>query len=326
MKTSTTEIEDSKKKMYDPDKALIMATPVYGGLISGIEFPYRFPYFQNGNFTSKDFQLLRGEKDLHGSGNGGGVELGIVKGNWSYVTVNFQFENTPYETVGSATNHIEKTRSSFVGTLNYLQYSWENKSQFVPTFGIGFFNGFVNTTVKDFVAFDPSQKSVIYSSYVNASSHVVNPFPKLGMKIKIPVQHWYVAPFYSYFYEEVTANVSYGTGKVLSPDPALFNPFTFAETIGNSSNNSLLYPGEARSLKKYYQNVVGANIFLDFHYFIQLRANIYRNLTRNLWTARVFLTFFFHKNIGISAYYEYAERITGHYNYWLIGPTFATQF
>ena len=146
------------------------------------------------------------------------------------------------------------------------------------------------------------------------------------MKFKIPIQHWHILPFYSYFYEEVTSNVSYGAGKILTPRLDLLNPFELADGISKESNDNILYPGGARVFKKYYQSIVGVNIFLDFHYFIQLRANIYRNLTRNLWTARVFLTFFFHENIGISAYYEYAERITGQYSYWLIGPTFATQF
>ncbi|MCC6274778.1 MAG: hypothetical protein IT569_02885 [Leptospiraceae bacterium] len=314
------------KKMYDPEKFLIMATPVTGGLNSTIEFPYRFPYFQGSQISPNAFSLLRGERELQGHGTGGGLEVGIVKGNWSYITVNFKYNDTPYQTAGNASQVSDRTRSDFSGSLNYIQYAWENRTQFVPTLGIGYFTGFIDTTIKDFAAYEPTKNSVIYASYVHATSKVVNPFPKVGLKIKLPIQHWHITPFYSYFYEEVTSNVSYGTGKVLSPSAELFSPFQMARSIEDESNSNILYPGGARNLRKYYQNIVGVNVFLDFHYFIQLRANVYRNLTSNLWTVRAFFTFFFHKNVGLSAYYEYAERITGKYSYWLVGPTFAIQF
>jgi len=72
--------------------------------------------------------------------------------------------------------------------------------------------------------------------------------------------------------------------------------------------------------KLYVSNLVGTDFFLDFHYFLQLRGKVYYNLNHDLWTVRLIGSLLFNEWLGLSAYFEYTEKITVTNTYLMVGP------
>jgi hypothetical protein len=277
-------IESSKSK--GPDW-LIVVTPTGGWL---------------GNKTRVSFPVSSTQKDeatLKGDGWGAGLTVVAFYKYVSLLNVFFLFPSA--------------NQSFLIGNITYLSAAIPTPVFVEPYIGIGLAVVNTNTDYKDFshVYKTGNREGHAEFDQIKVDNMVVAPYPKIGAKFKIPLQHWYVTPFYSFMYENVSTEVRLPASQV--------------EILDEDGSREDLIETDAVHVdkeKEYYSHLVGANFFVDFHYFLQLRGELYYNTNHDLWTTRMIGSVLFNKYIGISAYFEYSQKITVTNAYFLIGPAF----
>jgi len=84
----------------------------------------------------------------------------------------------------------------------------------------------------------------------------------------------------------------------------------------------IVAPFDKPSDKLHISHLVGAWINIDFNYFLQLQANLYYNVTNNLFSARLIGSAQFSKYVGLSAYFEYQNLEMVDNIYFFVGPSF----
>ncbi len=190
-----------------------------------------------------------------------------------------------------------------------------------PYFGLSFVYHSTNTDYKNLKITERDElagkTAIAYANLdkISVDVDVFAPLPKIGAKFKIPIQHWYVQPWYCPMYEKAFTHARssgghvdvYEEGYEDSRPPDVSADIPVFDTKGD---------------KDYFSNLVGTDIFLDFHYFLQLRSRIYYNVDYNNWTVRTIGSFLFSKYVGMTLYFEYSEKITVNNMYFLAGPSF----
>jgi hypothetical protein len=139
---------------------------------------------------------------------------------------------------------------------------------------------------------------------------VFAPFPKIGLRFNLPVQHWYVAPWVSYLFEGLRLEVSSPGGSVYIPDPV--------------NETKIIPPIFSQKWKYYHSALVGADLFLDFHYALQLRVKFYYNATFQKVNLRVIGSAILSRRVplGLTFYLEYSQGIIHDNLYGFIGPSY----
>lgn len=280
-------------------------TPTGGWLRNETRFHFKAPAGrQNGEILYKEH-----EATMTDDGAGGGLTLvGFYK--WISVTdVFFHF--------------WEVNQSRLVGNILYLSGTVPTPVFVEPYLGMGFVWVFTDT---DYVDFNYALRddetlgapAVGYAHFerISVDNQVLAPFPKIGAKLKIPVQHWYVTPFYSYMYESVATHAR-------SPGGGVKVYYVGDKEAGRPPQLEIAVPPFDTDLEKEYNShLAGADFFLDFHYFLQLRGKVYYNASWDLWTVRLIGSLLLNERVGISVYFEYSEKITVTNMYMLVGPAF----
>jgi hypothetical protein len=168
-----------------------------------------------------------------------------------------------------------------------------------------------------------TMRGYAHMPWISVDNTVIAPFPKVGAKFKIPIQHWYATPFYSYMYEYVKTRARSNGGTVELWQCADQDDLSCPEITGDYPMDTVEVRAFDKTTVKHYQShLVGADFFLDFHYFLQMRGKVYYNTNHDLWTVRLIGSMLFNENFGITAYFEYSQKITLTNTYFLIGPAF----
>lgn len=150
---------------------------------------------------------------------------------------------------------------------------------------------------------------------LSIDNKVLGVFPKIGAKFHVPIQHWYIAPWYSYLYEDVRTRARSDGGHV--------DVYRIHEELtGTPEISADIPPFDTDSSKKYRSHLAGMNFRLDFNYFIQLHGSMYYNFSHELFTLRTITSVLFSPWVGLAAYVEYTQKITVTNTYFLVGPTF----
>ncbi|MCU0662977.1 MAG: hypothetical protein MUC50_11705 [Myxococcota bacterium] len=226
--------------------------------------------------------------------------------------------------------------SRLIGNITYLAGTIPTGVFVEPYIGLGFVWVSTDTDYRDF---DYAQKDELYGEPAVGFAHfermaiknrVLAPFPKIGAQFNLPLQHWYITPFYSLMYEDV--NVRARGISTDDDEVAGHVEVWYKDQLdrGKPPQNTELTPAvsvdvdafDKRNPKEYLSNLVGADFFLDFHYFLQLRGKVYYNIDYNLWTTRLIGSVLFNEWVGLSAYFEYSQKITVTNTYLLVGPAF----
>jgi hypothetical protein len=208
--------------------------------------------------------------------------------------------------------------SRLVGNIAYFAGEIPTGTFVEPYLGVGYVFVSTDTDYDDFKYSIEQAGMIGYATFprISVDNVVSAPFPKAGLKFKIPVQHWYATPFYSLMYEDVRTHARSPGGHVEIYEPG-------GREAGDEPEMRITVPAFDTNLHKtYLSHLVGTDLFVDFHYFLQLRAKVYYNTSYDLWTVRLIGSFLFSKHVGISAYFEYTEKITVTNTYFLVGPAF----
>jgi hypothetical protein len=281
---------------------LVLVTPTGGWLRNTTTFP--IPVGRDGND-----ELVFEDYEMTDDGWGGGLTLMGFYRQLSLTSVFFGFP--------------EVNRASLVGNITYLSGTIPTGTFVEPYLGLGFagvatdarFFGFED--VRDDDLGGMVLRGFARMEWIFVQNRVAAPFPKAGVKFKLPVQHWYVQPFYSFMYEHVRTRARSGGGRVelweLDAD----------EVVGDGPLDVVEIRAFDKTTEKHYtSNLVGSDLFIDFNYFLQLRAKVYYNIDHDLWTVRLIGAMLFTGNIGIAAYFEHTQKITVTNTYFLVGPAF----
>jgi hypothetical protein len=215
----------------------------------------------------------------------------------------------------------EVNSSRVIGDMFFMSASIPTRTFIEPYLGMGLMfvqtkksPGDMHVTDRDELFDEPMiAHADIHNIAIN--NKVIGLFPKVGAKFRIPIQHWYVAPWYSYLYEDVRTRARsdgghvdiYAVDKDLTGTPEI--------SVDIPSFNTL-------SKKEYHSHLVGMNFLIDFNYFLQLHGSLYYNLNHELFTLRTIASVLFSPWVGLAAYLEYTQKITVTNTYFLVGPTF----
>jgi len=290
---------------------MVVVSPTFGWLRNTTTFPIPVG-------VDDDDELEYDDYEMTDDGWGAGVTL---MGYYKRVALTNVFFGFP-----------EVNKAKLLGNITYLSVAIPTDVFVEPYLGSGL--AIINTQA-DFFDFKDTRIDSLnngtfwlqgraHLGWISVDNTVVAPFPKVGAKFKIPLQHWYVTPFYSFMYEYVKTRARSGGGGVELWECADQNENTTCEDItGDSPFGTIdIRAFDSTKVKHYQSHLVGLDFFLDFHYFLQLRGKIYYNTNHDLWTTRLIGSLMFSKNMGVTAYFEYTQKITVTNMYFLIGPSF----
>ena len=297
---------DPKPAIEGPDWMLVV-TPMAGFLRNTARFPV--PTGSADQDGDGETELTYDTYEFTDNGWGGGATL---MGYYRYVSLTSVFFGFP-----------EVNQSHVLGNVTYLGGMIPTGTFVEPYVGLGL--ALVATDIRFFdfrdVRYDDyggmAMRGDAHMPFIHVENEVVAPFPKVGIKFALPIQHWYVQPFYSFMYENVRTRARSGGGDVTLRQ---VDPETHEPVVGGAEDVIRVRAFDESSEKEYYSHLVGLDFLLDFHYFLQLRGKLYYNANHDLWTVRLIASAMFSAHMGIAAYFEYSEKITVTNTYVLLGP------
>lgn len=283
---------------------LVIAAPTAGWLKNELTFPLPVGREANGDFRYDDYDLID-------DGWGGGLTLTGFFKQLSLTNVFFYFP---------AVNH-----ATVLGNITFLSWTYPTNTFVKPYLGLGALLVDIDADISDFhdtrIEDLGSLTLIGYASMesIAVDVRVLSAFPKVGLRFNLPIQHWYLQPFYSYMYENVRvqARSSGGAVELYEYDPATQQP-----TSNQPTDVIVINPFDTDKDKTYHSHRVGLDFLLDFHYFAQLRGGMSYSVNHDLWTVRLIGTLLLNQYVGITASFEYSEKITLTNTYVLVGPAF----
>ncbi len=289
--------ESPLPKAGGPDWMLLV-TPAFGYLNNTAHFSFKVP--QKNGYQEQSASLTDG-------GWGGGL---LMSGMYRWIT---------------ATNVLfafpEVNSSRVIGDMFFLSASIPTGILVEPYLGLGAMAVWTNKHAGDMHVTDEDElfgEPMIAHADIRSmaiDNQVVGFFPKLGVKVRVPIQHWYLAPWYSFLYEEVKTRARSEGGHV--------NVYKTDEgEMGTPQVSADIPPFDTHSDKTYKSHLVGMNFRFDFNYFLQVHGSLYYNLNHDLFTLRTVTSVLFSPWVGLAAYLEYTQKITVTNTYFLVGPTF----
>jgi hypothetical protein len=299
-------LAEAKPAVDGPDWMLVV-TPMGGWLRNTARF--EVPTGSADEDGDGETELTYDTYEFTDDGWGGGVTL---MGFYKYVSLTSVFFGFP-----------EVNQSHVLGNITYVGGMIPTGTFVEPYVGMGL--ALVATDIRFFDFRDTKydtyaglpMRGDAHMPFINVQNEVVAPFPKVGVKFALPIQHWYVQPFYSFMYENVRTRARSGGGEVTLRQ---VDEETRELVEGGLETFVEVRAFDERSEKEYYSHLVGADFLIDFHYFLQLRGKVYYNTNHDLWTLRLIGSVMFSAHMGIAAYFEYTEKITVTNTYLLIGP------
>ena len=309
------------------NKWLFTTTAYSGDVKSEIALPYSTPYVDPAR--PENITLISGEKTQKGSGPGGGFELSGLRGPWFFNVYGYRFRarNTDGAELYNAT---QTSRTTISAQTYYVSYSWRSESRIVEPFvGAGYFEGLgphLETNIRGWTTYSPEINRYLYYYNQNVSVRVSNPYPQVGLRFKLPIQNWYIAPFYSYSFESATTRVASLPGNVVAAGSPLEAPGNIYDHVLSRAGLDTLQAFNVKIREKHWNQSPGVELYMDFRRFISLRIIAYRNVTHGRWLARGVFNFMFHPNVGITIAGVYNERYLSTLRYAMAGPTVVFQF
>jgi hypothetical protein len=300
------EPSDPEPAARGPDWMLVV-TPMGGVLRNTARF--EVPTGSADEDGDGETELTYDTYEYTDTGWGGGATL---MGFYKYVSLTSVFFGFP-----------EVNQSHVLGNITYLGGMIPTGSFVEPYLGMGLalvatdirFFDFQDTKYDEYAGM--TMRGDASMPFIHVRNDVVAPFPKVGVKFALPIQHWYVQPFYSLMYEQVHTRARSGGGEVQLRE---VDPETHELVDGGLETFIEVRAFDSDRTKEYVSHLVGMDFLVDFHYFLQLRGKVYYNTNHDLWTLRLIGSIMLSAHMGIAAYFEYTEKITVTNTYFLLGP------
>jgi hypothetical protein len=226
----------------------------------------------------------------------------------AFTSVNFLFPDVNQSLVG--------------GTITTVSGTIPTGTRFEPYLGSGIIYTNTDTEYRDFTySLEQAlygRPAIGYATFpaMDIDVAVWALTPRVGLRIALPIQHWYITPYYCYMLEWVESHAR-------SPGGHVEVYYKGDREQGLPPQLEVDVPAfNTRSYKDYGAHMVGTHFFLDFHYFLQLRGQMYYNISYRLFTCRFTGTVLLNRYIGLTAYVEYSQKQTVTNTYVLVGPSF----
>ncbi len=213
--------------------------------------------------------------------------------------------------------------SQMIGNIAMLNVLIPTSERFQPYLGGGLaftdirvgLDSYSDTSVQDITNSngDVIEKQTYQATISDFDLHAqsIAPIAEIGMRLNLPIQHWSITPLYQYTYASTWSRAMASRLDLLISSDSGEDPA------------DLHWPGFASTKKEWHEaHTVGAKIFLDFYYFLQLGTEILWNLSDQRIVARINLNVMFTKHMGVVAFFEHAELENTTNTYVMLGPTF----
>ena len=277
-----------------PDWA-VMATPLLGWLDNTTTIDVKVP--------SKDDYIER-TMTMSGSGWGTGMMVNAFYRRWSLCDILYYFPD------------VNNTR--MWGNIVIASTTIPTGTFVEPFLGFGFAYVGTDSELDDFTysmdsALSDGTPTVGYAHFDQfaVDTQNVQVFPEIGVKLKIPIQHWYVQPFYQLMYEHLNAHAHTRSGRA-----------EVYRQLDGYRVYDIPVMFDKENVTEYTSHVAGASFGLDLFYFLRLQGCVYYNVSHNLLSTRLMASALFSRYVGVSAYFEYQDMIIVDNTYAMIGLTF----
>jgi len=286
---------------------LALVSPTFGWLRNTSRFPAPVG-------KDADGELVYDEFEMTDDGYGGGLTLMGFYKHVSLVSVLFGFPDVNQASLYGAVTALNATIP--VGPRGFPVR---------PYLGLGFVAVQTDADIRDFDALRVDELGGVtlrghaHMDRIRVNNTVLGVYPKVGPHIQLPIQHWWVRPYYSFLYENVRTRARSTGGQV---DLYEYDPVEDRELSDQPWETVHIRPFDSTKTKEYRSHIVGLDVFFDFHYFLQLRGEITYNASRGLWTNRWIGSMMFNRYVGLSLYFEHSQKITVTNTYFLVGPSF----
>lgn len=209
-----------------------------------------------------------------------------------------------------------------------LDYYYDLSDTFQPM--VGYSHSAFTAHYKVTNALFMTKGTNVYESFpvIDADDGSHSNVGKVGIRIKLPIQHWSITPYVQYAANRYHINVRATAGTTgaqsnfLPTDATSLVQAWAYQGVGSVATTDTLsqIPGEDRS--------GGLMLYLDYNRFLSLNINARRNWNKGAWNVNSSVLFFFHPNVGFQVSYLYAEpEVTLTFNRsWIAGPVFTATF
>ena len=296
--SQSTQVEEAKPfGAITPPHWMLNISPVAGWLENRTTFKFKVP--------KKDNSYGNQQLTLRDDGWGTGL---LISGFYRSIT----FVNITY--FYPAVNH-----SKMWGNISMVSALWPVDFFIKPFASIGLAYIGTDTDLVDYDAIDhdvleDGSPTVGYGHFDRLSVDTANfmPLPEIGVKIEIPIQNWYVKPYYQYLYENLRANAR-SQGGVLD---------VYRQRDGFRYCQVEIPEFDKDRVTEYHSHVVGTMFGIDYHHFLQMHGSVYYNLTHDLFSARVSGSMMLTTWLGLVVYYEHQSMVMTTNDYVMFGLSY----
>jgi hypothetical protein len=273
-----------------PDSPRLILTPMAGFLHNTLRFQYNVPTGPN--------ETTARTRALVDQGWGGALVSVFV---YRKLVITNIFFTIP-----------EVNSSLVIGDVLSAHYAISLGRRFALVPGVGMTYHAIKTDLRNFSDTVTKQGVTATARFdeFHVRNHVFAPYPKLGLRISLPIQHWTITPNFSYLYEALKLTVSSPGGRVYIPPPI--------------DEEKTIPPIEADEWKHYHSFRMGLDLFFDFHYALQLRVKMHYDVNHELFSLRAIGSAFFSRRLplGMCVYFEYSQGIIHDNIYAFFGPSY----
>ena len=187
------------------------------------------------------------------------------------------------------------------------EYQYENSTIFTPYLRYTFSTFRVRYDARNVVGYVPGAD--IYESFarIQAQDGARSHAGRTGVRIKLPIQNWYIGPYWQLASNNYAIQVKAGTGAVdthtlLIPDnsPRLIDSW-YSRGVGAA------YTFDTITRTRKVDESGGLELFMDYKKFLSLKIDARRNYESAAWVVSATGLLFFHPNVGIAVTASYGE-------------------
>ena len=191
------------------------------------------------------------------------------------------------------------------------EYQHKNSTIFAPHLSYKYSGVRANYDVRNVIGFVPGPN--IYEAFpsITAKDGSRTHAARTGVRIRLPIQNWYIGPYWQFAGDRYTIKVLGGQGTTSTSTALLPDDPQDLVRAWHYQGDREAYTFDAISTTRNNNESGGLEVFMDYKRFLSLKIDARRNYERASWSITTTALFFFHPNVGIMAVGVYNEPENG---------------
>jgi hypothetical protein len=187
------------------------------------------------------------------------------------------------------------------------EYQYRNSTIFTPYLRYTFGAFRARYDARNVIGYVPGAD--IYESFarIQAKDGYRSHQGRTGLRIKLPIQNWYIGPYWQFASNSYAIQVSATMGAV--DTHTLFVPDNPRRLIDSwySTGVGAAYTFDTITKTRKNDESGGLELYMDYRKFLSLKIDARRNYESAAWSVSATGLFFFHPNLGIAVTATYGE-------------------